>query len=195
MATDHLSALDATFLELEQADPSAHMHIGAVIVMEPPAGRAPPSLQAVFDRLSTRLDLLPQHRRRLSESEVGVVGFPAWEPDPEFRLDAHVRRAALPAPGGPHELLEWAGDFYSHRLDRSRPCGSWSCSRASRVAAGRSRPRRVTAWPTASARWTPAWSCWTPTRTARRCRCGRSRLRMGARRRQRRPASAAAGAR
>jgi len=47
--------------------------------------------------------------------------FPHWEPDTGFDLDHHVRRAALPAPGGASELLEWAGDFYSHRLDRARP--------------------------------------------------------------------------
>ena len=29
--SEHLTALDATFLELEEADESAHMHIGAVL--------------------------------------------------------------------------------------------------------------------------------------------------------------------
>jgi WS/DGAT/MGAT family acyltransferase len=32
-----------------------------------------------------------------------------------------VHRAALPAPGGDDELLEWLGDYWSHRLDRMRP--------------------------------------------------------------------------
>jgi diacylglycerol O-acyltransferase len=32
-----------------------------------------------------------------------------------------MRHATLPAPGGETELLEWLGDFYSHRLDRSHP--------------------------------------------------------------------------
>jgi diacylglycerol O-acyltransferase len=27
----------------------------------------------------------------------------------------------LPAPGDERELLDWISDFYSHRLDRSRP--------------------------------------------------------------------------
>jgi hypothetical protein len=38
-----LNALDATFLELEEADPSAHMHIGGVMIFEPREGGAPPS--------------------------------------------------------------------------------------------------------------------------------------------------------
>ena len=32
-----------------------------------------------------------------------------------------MRHASLPAPGGEAELLEWLGDFYSHRLDRAHP--------------------------------------------------------------------------
>ena len=39
---EQLTALDATFLELEEADQSAHMHIGGVIVLEPgPRGGLP----------------------------------------------------------------------------------------------------------------------------------------------------------
>ena len=32
---EHLTPLDATFLELEDADESAHMHIGAIMVFDP----------------------------------------------------------------------------------------------------------------------------------------------------------------
>ena len=50
-------------------------------------------------------------------------------------MSAHVRRAALPAPGGEAELLEWAGDFYSVRLDRSRPL--WETTVVEGLAEGR----------------------------------------------------------
>jgi WS/DGAT/MGAT family acyltransferase len=113
-----LTALDATFLELEQADTSAHMHIGAVLVFD---GGPPPTLTDIRERLTLRLDGLPRFRQRLSSPVVGRARFPHWEPDPLFDLEHHVRRAALPAPGGPSELLDWAGDFYSQRLDRDRP--------------------------------------------------------------------------
>jgi hypothetical protein len=39
--TGHVSPLDATFLELEEADESAHMHVGALLTFEPPPGDGP----------------------------------------------------------------------------------------------------------------------------------------------------------
>ena len=38
-----------------------------------------------------------------------------------MRSKAHVRHATLPSPGDEPEFLDWISDFYSHRLDRSRP--------------------------------------------------------------------------
>src|SRR3954452_20413050 len=114
---EHLSALDATFLELEEADDAAHMHIGAVAVFEAPA----PGIEQVRELVSARLDLLPRHRQRLSEHHTGGLRWPAWVDDEHFDLSGHVRHATLPAPGGEEELHEWAGDYWSHRLDRGRP--------------------------------------------------------------------------
>ena len=42
---------------------------------------------------------------------------------------------ALPAPGGQAELCEWAADFYSHRLDRTRPL--WEMALIEGLAEGR----------------------------------------------------------
>src|SRR5689334_11948218 len=61
--TDQLTALDATFLELEEADDSAHMHIGALLVF---AGAAPTTEQATA-HLEERLGALPRYRQKLSE--------------------------------------------------------------------------------------------------------------------------------
>ena len=36
-------------------------------------------------------------------------------------MDYHVRRVAVPAPGGPHEFAELISDIASHQLDRRRP--------------------------------------------------------------------------
>src|SRR3954462_6231835 len=114
---EHLSPLDATFLELEEADDSAHMHIGAVLVFDGDA----PSIEEVREMLSARLDLLPRYRQRLSAHHTGGLRWPEWVEDGRFDLGAHVRHATLPAPGDEAELLDWAADYWSHRLDRGRP--------------------------------------------------------------------------
>src|SRR3954447_5282550 len=116
--TEHVSPLDATFLELEEADESAHMHIGGALVFEPPPGGEPPRPDDVRRHVGERLGALPRYRQRLSEPSTGGLGWPAWEPDPDFDVDRHVQRAALPAPGREDELNDWLGDYWSHRLDR-----------------------------------------------------------------------------
>ncbi len=122
MATaESLNALDATFLELEEADDSAHMHIGAVMVFDAPGEGSAPTVAEVGENLERRLGALPRYRQRLSEPRTGGMRWPLWERDPEFRIGAHIHRAALAAPGGEAELLDWAGEYFSHRLDRRRP--------------------------------------------------------------------------
>ncbi len=118
---EQLTALDATFLELEEADQSAHMHIGGVIRMDPQPGGGAPPIDLLRDDVAARLPDLPRFGQRLSEPTTGGLHWPSWEPDPDFDVSRHVFRAGLPSPGGKAELLEWAGEYYSVRLDRSRP--------------------------------------------------------------------------
>jgi diacylglycerol O-acyltransferase len=122
MATsDQLTALDATFLELEQADDSAAMHIGGALVFAPLPGGGTPAIETVREHLDERLDLLPRYRQKLNQPRTGGLSWPSWERDQHFEIAAHVRHATLPAPGDQPEFLDWISDFYSHRLDRSRP--------------------------------------------------------------------------
>ncbi len=121
MSEDRLTALDATFLELEESDDSAHMHIGGVMVFDAlPQGGAPATAE-LARHLERRMPELPRYRQRLSEPRTGGVRWPDWEVDPNFSTAAHIRRASLPSPGGEAELFEWAGEYYSQRLDRRRP--------------------------------------------------------------------------
>jgi WS/DGAT/MGAT family acyltransferase len=116
-----LSSLDATFLELEEADDSANMHIGAVMTFDSLPGGGTPSIEELREHLDNRLDALPRYRQRLSEQHTGGLRWPEWVDDERFDLETHVRHATLPWPGGACELHDWAADFWSHRLDRSRP--------------------------------------------------------------------------
>jgi len=119
--SDHLTPLDATFLELEQADESAHMHIGGIMVFDPLPSGGSPSREDLCRHLAGRLGQLPRYEQRLSEPHTGGLSWPDWEDDPEFDVGRHITRAALPAPGGYEELAEWSSGFFSQRLDRRRP--------------------------------------------------------------------------
>lgn len=118
---EQLSMLDTMFLELEQFDESAHMHIGAALVFDPLPDGGTPDIAALREHVGERIEMLPRFRQRLSAPQAGPLSWLTWEPAAAFDLDSHVHRATLPAPGGEAELHEWLGDFWSHRLDRHRP--------------------------------------------------------------------------
>jgi diacylglycerol O-acyltransferase len=49
------------------------------------------------------------------------AGRPVWVDDPGFDLSFHVRRTALPSPGGRRELAEFVQRVHSRPLDRTKP--------------------------------------------------------------------------
>jgi WS/DGAT/MGAT family acyltransferase len=111
---DRLSALDASFLQLERAH--EHMHIGALATFDGP----PPGYAELLEHLGGRLDLVPRYRRRLARAPLDALR-PVWVDDPAFSVGHHVRRTALPSPGGREELLGLVGRTFSAQLDRNRP--------------------------------------------------------------------------
>jgi diacylglycerol O-acyltransferase / wax synthase len=120
---ESLTGLDAAFLSFETAN--APLHVGAVIVFDPPPGKQllfSESARFGFVRrlIEQRIHLVPPFRRRAVEVPFGL-GQPVWIEDPELDLDAHVKRARLPSPGGPAELTDFVADVLARPLDRSRP--------------------------------------------------------------------------
>lgn len=113
-----LTGLDATFLYLET--PTTHMHVSSVIIVDPSTSPRQFGFEEYRKLLQDRLHLAPPWRRRLVEIPFGLH-HPLWIEDPDFDLDFHLRRAALPAPGGMEELATFAAEFHSRPLDRSRP--------------------------------------------------------------------------
>jgi diacylglycerol O-acyltransferase len=112
---DRLTALDSTFLHLEDHSP-AHMHVAMVMVFE---GRAP-ALKELVEHIVNRLDLVPRYRQRLAYVPLGQ-GRPIWTDDPHFNPYYHIRHTALPKPADDGALKRLAGRIFSQRLDRSKP--------------------------------------------------------------------------
>ncbi len=109
-----MTALDASFLHVEDA--VSHMHIGSVGIFEGP----PPAHADVLAAVEAKLPLVPRYRQKVRELPL-AVGRPLWIDDPHFNLDYHVRRSALPAPGGHQELRNLVGRVMAQQLDRTKP--------------------------------------------------------------------------
>jgi WS/DGAT/MGAT family acyltransferase len=117
---NRLTGLDASFLYLEKANANAHMHVAFTVVTDPSTVEGGYDFDRVVDLIRERLPLVPPFRRRLVEVPFGLH-HPVWIEDPDFDLEYHVRRAALPAPGGQAELAAFAAEVMSRPLDHSRP--------------------------------------------------------------------------
>src|SRR4051812_29897459 len=113
-----LTGLDASFLYMET--PTNHMHVASTCIFDPSTVPGGYDFDKVKDLIENRLPLLPPFRWRLVEVPFGLH-HPLWIEDPDFDLDFHVRRAALPSPGGIEELREFAAEVFSRPLDRSKP--------------------------------------------------------------------------
>ena len=112
---DRLTALDASFLEMES--PGVHMHVGSVSIFEPgPLGLAEGGVD--FDRIFTivgaGLRRAPRFRQKLAH--VPVTDHPVWIDDPKFNLLYHLRHTALPHPGDERQLKRLAGRIMSQKL-------------------------------------------------------------------------------
>ncbi len=108
-----MSATDAGFLYLER--PHALLHIAAVGVL---GGRL--TTGDLIARLESRLHHLSRYAQRALPVPFGL-GHPSWEDDPDFDVRNHVRRWALPGPGGEAELVETCAGLLSQPLERGRP--------------------------------------------------------------------------
>jgi diacylglycerol O-acyltransferase len=113
-----LSGLDASFLYLET--PSMHMHVSGAGVYDPSTAAEPVTYERMLRLTAERLHLAPVFRQRLATVPF-ELHHPVWVDDPDFDIEYHVRRAALPPPGGARELADFLAEQSSRPLDRSRP--------------------------------------------------------------------------
>jgi WS/DGAT/MGAT family acyltransferase len=109
-----MSNADAAWLHMDRA--TNLMVVNALLWFEEPVdgGR-------VREILRSRLvEPFPRFRQRVIEPRLRI-GAPSWEDDPNFDLDRHVHRLAVPAPGDKRALAELVSDLIVRPLDRCKP--------------------------------------------------------------------------
>jgi len=120
LAHERLSALDATFLDLETD--RTHMHVCAVLILDarPLAGpEGGVDIARVRAYVASVLHEIPRYRQKVVH--VPLLGHPVWVDDARFKLSYHVRHSCLPWPGSTALLESLAGRIMSQKLDRTRP--------------------------------------------------------------------------
>jgi len=131
---DRLSALDASFLDLE--DDACHMHVCAALLLEPgPLRTRDGGVDAgrIRDYVASRLHLIPRYRQRLAYTP--LEQHPVWVDDASFNLLYHVRHTSLPKPGDERQLKRLCGRLFSQKLDHTKPL--WELWIAEGLASGR----------------------------------------------------------
>lgn len=113
-----MSPTDSMFLLGESRD--RPMHVGGLILLQPREGTTVADLVALFTASVRDENTDPLWRKRAVRS-LGTLGQWAWEEDRDFTLSYHVRRNALPRPGGLDELWDLVSRLHSTPLDRNRP--------------------------------------------------------------------------
>lgn len=113
-----LSGQDAAFLYGET--PNWHLHVSGLMVVDAAAAPEGWSFERFREILISRIPEVPQLRWRYVDVPFGIDR-PSWVEDPDMDPDFHIRRVALPKPGGERELGEVVGRLVSYKLDRSKP--------------------------------------------------------------------------
>ncbi len=119
-AYSRLSALDRSFLDIE--DRNTHMHVGATCVFDEAPLAGPGGgidIERIRAYVESRLHLIPRYRQRIAR--VPIEGHPVWVDDEQFDIRYHVRHLSLPQPGCERELKRLAGWINSQQLDRGKP--------------------------------------------------------------------------
>jgi diacylglycerol O-acyltransferase len=126
MSRTRLTALDASFLEVES--PTAHMHVGWASLFAPPAGAPTPSFDELRDHVAARLGRAPRYRQKLADVPLGMSD-PVWVDDPGFDVAHHIRRVRG------RDFQQAIDEVLSTPLRRDRPL--WELWIADRLDDGR----------------------------------------------------------
>jgi diacylglycerol O-acyltransferase / wax synthase len=98
-----------------EKDPQLGSTFGTVSVLD-----RPPDFDALRARMERATYAVPRLRWRVQPAAVNLSA-PSWVDDPDFDLDNHVRRIALPKPGSMRQLLDLCTLLVNDSFDRLRP--------------------------------------------------------------------------
>jgi WS/DGAT/MGAT family acyltransferase len=112
MSSSAMPAADAAWLHMDRA--TNPMVVNSVIWFDEPLDWA--RAKQVFARRI--VDEFPRFRRRVAEP---LGRTPRFEDDPEFDIEQHMHRLALPAPADQAALQELVSDLITPPLDPTRP--------------------------------------------------------------------------
>ena len=111
---DRMSEHEALMWSIEK-DPWLNPSGGSIVLLDQPVDHA-----RFMRQMRAGIALTPRLYQRAVPG-FGRISTPAWVPDAEFDINAHVREVVLPGPGTDRQLLDLAAQLYSEPLDRTRP--------------------------------------------------------------------------
>lgn len=126
MSENRLTALDASFLEVESA--TAHMHVGWASLFAPPEGKPAPTFEELRSYVVARLGRAPRYRQKLAGVPLSLND-PVWIDDSRFDAANHVRHSSS------RDFQELVDEVMSTPLDHDRPL--WELWIADRLEDGR----------------------------------------------------------
>ncbi|WP_123024462.1 WS/DGAT/MGAT family O-acyltransferase [Mycolicibacterium stellerae] len=117
---DHLTTLDAGFLEAEDSDRHISLAVGGLSIIEGPM----PDFETFAEGIAERITRVPRFTQVL-RTHLLDLSPPEWVEHRAFDVSHHIHRAALPHPGDEDALYRFVADVMERRLDRDRPL--WEC--------------------------------------------------------------------
>ena len=119
MTYEALDPLDSAFVTLEV--PSAPLHIGVIIELDVADDLDPKSrFDVIKANVAARVHEIPVLTQRILRTPFDLA-WPVRAADPDFDIDFHVVRRAVPSPGGEAELDALVGRVMSRELVPDRP--------------------------------------------------------------------------
>lgn len=113
-----LAGADAQFLYAETR--TQHYHTLKVLVLDPSGSHQPLDFDTFKAQFASDSAVVPVFHWQLVMAPLSLA-HPSWLWRPELDLDYHVRRAAVPSPGGEREFCEVLSEIASTGLERDRP--------------------------------------------------------------------------